>query len=55
MTELNLEAIRRKAQNPVTATDAEWATIVTALLDRVEELEDDLEAAWDTYRIGYTD
>lgn len=55
MSELDLEAVRRKAQNAVTATDKEWARIVLALLNKVEELEDDVERMWDDYRIGYTD
>lgn len=42
MTELNLEAIRRKAANPVTATDKEWAAIVIALLDELDEADDEL-------------
>lgn len=42
MTELNLEAIRLKAANPVTATDKEWAEIVNYLLIRIEDLEETL-------------
>lgn len=43
MTELNLEAIKLKAANPVTATDQEWAEIVISLLAKVSELEDEVE------------
>lgn len=42
MTELDLEAIRRKAANPVTATDKEWASIVNDLLNKVYDLEDEV-------------
>lgn len=42
MSELNLEAIRRKAQNAITATDKEWARIAYFLLNRIEDHEDEI-------------
>lgn len=47
MSELNLEAIRRKAQNAITATDKEWAQVVSYLLNRVSELEAELERTYE--------
>lgn len=57
MTELNLEAIRLKAANPVTATDQEWAQIVNYLLIRIEDLEETLRESEREYedRLEYAD
>lgn len=40
---MELEEIRRKAQNAITATDKEWAKVVFYLLDQVEGLEEDIK------------
>lgn len=57
MSELNLEAIRRKAASPITATDKEWAAIVNSLLIKIEDLEDDLTETERDYErlIEYSD
>lgn len=40
---MELEEIRRKAQNAITATDKEWAAIVIALLDELDEADAELK------------